>query len=142
MFRVVENQLGPVLESVSVNSMQKGLAVEREATKRNAAINGNDITTIDGKVGISVASDTHWPRRGGGGKKYVSPSGLTYMIGCLSGMIVACHICSQDCRVCSYFEREKRKATWNLMQRYALTGVLEIFRNPKVQKLWKHILLF
>jgi hypothetical protein len=110
MFRAVENKLGPVLESVSVNSMQKGLAVEREATKRNAAKNGNDITTIDGKVGISVASDTHWPRRGGGGKKYVSPSGLTYMIGCLSGMIVACHICSQDCRVCSYFERKKKES--------------------------------
>jgi hypothetical protein len=109
MFRVLEDKLGPVLEHVSVNSMQKGLTVESEATKRNAAINGNDVTTLNGKVGISVASDTHWPRRGGGGKKYVSPSGLTYMIGCLSGMIVACHICSQDCRICCYFEKKRKE---------------------------------
>ena len=33
MFRVVEDKLGPVLEHVSVNSMQKGLTVESEATK-------------------------------------------------------------------------------------------------------------
>ena len=57
-----------------MNSMQKGLTVESEATKRNAAINGNAVTTLNGKVGISVASDTHWPRRGSGGKKDVSPA--------------------------------------------------------------------
>ena len=55
-----------------------------------------------------MASDTHWPRRGGGGKKYVSPSGLTYMVGSLSGMIIASHICSQDCRLCFNYEKKRK----------------------------------
>eukprot|EP00978_Attheya_sp_CCMP212_P028738 scaffold100091_cov24-Attheya_sp.AAC.1 len=92
--------------------MQKGIQqAEHEATKRNAAVNGHTVTGVDGKAGISVASDTHWPHHGGGGKKYVSLSGLTYMIGSLSGMIVVSHVCSQDCRVCLYFEKKRKKAT-------------------------------
>eukprot|EP00978_Attheya_sp_CCMP212_P021465 scaffold62688_cov40-Attheya_sp.AAC.2 len=108
MFRVIEDKLGPVLQKIASDSKEKGIELEREATKRNATKNNIKLTVIDGKVGISVASDTHWPRRGGGGKKYVSPSGLTYMLGSLTGMIIASHVCSQDCRVCHYFEKKKK----------------------------------
>ena len=108
MFRVIEDKLGPVIEKISSDSMLNALEIEKEMTKRNAEDNGKNVTVVDGKVGVSVASDTHWPRRGGGGKKYVSPSGLTYMMGCLSGMIVASHVCSQDCRVCHNFEKKKK----------------------------------
>jgi hypothetical protein len=30
------------------------------------------------------------------------------MIACLSGMIVASHVCSQDCRVCHNFEKKQK----------------------------------
>jgi hypothetical protein len=109
MFRVVEDKLGPVLCDIALKSKEDALKLEKEATMRHAAVNATEYTIVDGKVGICVASDTHWPRRGGGGKKYVSPSGLTYMIGSLTGMIVASHVCSQDCRICTNFEK-KRKA--------------------------------
>lgn len=109
MFRVVEDKLGPVIGKIAANSKQKGIRLEKEVTKNNAAINGSNCTVVNEKVGICIASDTHWPRRGGGGKKYVSPSGLTYMIGSLSGMIVASHVCSQDCRVCLFFENKRKK---------------------------------
>jgi hypothetical protein len=64
---------------------------------------------IDRKVGISVVSDTHWPHHGGGRKKEISPSGLTYMLGfLLTRMIIASHVCSQDYCVCKYFENKKK----------------------------------
>ena len=30
------------------------------------------------------------------------------MLGLLTGMIIASHVCSQDCRVCKYFENKKK----------------------------------
>ena len=108
MFRVVEDKLGPVVQKVAADSKEKAIVLERDATKCNAAENNKEITIVDGKVGISVSSDTHWPRRGGGGKKYVSPSGLTYMLGSHTGMIVGSHVCSQDCRTCHYFGKKMK----------------------------------
>ena len=108
MFRVVEEKLGAALGKVASKSKLTALEVEREATKQSAIEFGKDVRVIEGKVGICVASDTHWPRRGGGGKKYVSPSGLTYMVGSLSGMIIASHICSQDCRLCFNYEKKRK----------------------------------
>eukprot|EP00978_Attheya_sp_CCMP212_P007112 scaffold16571_cov76-Attheya_sp.AAC.3 len=78
MFRVVEDKLGPVIGKIAANSKQKGIHLEKEITKNSAAINGSNCTVVNEKVGICVASDTHWPRHhGSGGKKYVSPSSLT-----------------------------------------------------------------
>eukprot|EP00978_Attheya_sp_CCMP212_P000177 scaffold315_cov32-Attheya_sp.AAC.1 len=102
----IEDKLGPVVQKVAADSKEKGIELEREATKHNAAENNKNVTIVEGRVGITVSSDTHWPRRGGGGKKYVSPSGLTYMIGSLTGMIIGSHVCSQDCRTCHYFEKK------------------------------------
>eukprot|EP00978_Attheya_sp_CCMP212_P009463 scaffold22360_cov33-Attheya_sp.AAC.1 len=64
-------------QEVSHGLYWKALEVERETTKHNANKCGTDFRVLGGKVGICVASDTHWPRHGGGGKKYVSPSCLT-----------------------------------------------------------------
>jgi hypothetical protein len=60
-----------------------------------------------GSVGIGVSSDTHWPRRGGG-KKYVSPSGLIYMFGLATKKIVAAHAYSNSCRVCLYASKNQK----------------------------------
>eukprot|EP00978_Attheya_sp_CCMP212_P013485 scaffold33915_cov72-Attheya_sp.AAC.1 len=102
----VEDTLGPVVQKVAADSKEKGIELEREATKRKATENNKNVSIVDRRVGLIVSSDTHWPRRGGGGEKYLSPSGLTYMIGSLTGMIFGSHVCSQDCRTCHYFEKK------------------------------------
>eukprot|EP00978_Attheya_sp_CCMP212_P041969 scaffold248290_cov30-Attheya_sp.AAC.1 len=72
MFRLVEDKLGPVVQKVAADSKEKGIELEREATKRKATENNKNVTIVDGRVGIIVSSDTHWPCHGGG-KKYVCP---------------------------------------------------------------------
>jgi hypothetical protein len=131
LFLVVEDKLGPVVQKVSADLKRKGIELEREATKRNAVENNKNVTIVEGRVDIlTVLSDTHWPRRGDG-KKYVSPSGLTYMIGSLTGKIIGSHVCSQDCHTCHYFEKKLRMTKRILVRLCVPTNVIDFFENQK-----------
>ena len=89
--------------------MLNALEIEKEMTKRNAEDNGKNVTVVDGKVGVSVASDTHWPRRGGGGAILLMGRSVhTLLIGLthdLAHVLDCGRACVPDCDYASYGTR-------------------------------------
>lgn len=122
MFRKCEDLLGPFLQEVAQQSMEEGQKSERNAEISNTM--DEPIVDGNGRVGISVGCDMHWPRRSGGGKKYVSPSGCSYMMVSKTAYILGFVVFANSCRTCLYHERKSKEVG-------AATGPVQPHRCPK-----------
>ena len=111
VFKNIENKLGEHIINVAEKPMENGKQLE--AKMKLKEINESydewqkDTTS---KLGLTVSYDMGWSKRSSG-NRYDSPTGHSFMIGCLSGQIIGAKVLSKGCRKCSSSEKAGDKNT-------------------------------
>ena len=99
-YSATEDEWGRVITDVANQSMEDGLELEKSAMMAHYdegfPLDEMCADAEDGKWGslfaVNASFDTHWPKAGNR-RKYNSPGGCGYLIGCDTKQIIAAYIC-------------------------------------------------
>lgn len=107
VFKSTEEEYGRAVQDVAQESMDDAVELERMATIWKRQEDGEEPFDENGRVGIDISFDGHWPKAGNR-RNFNSPASGGYGIGTMTKLIVAAHICCQVCRIHTFYHRKKR----------------------------------
>lgn len=107
VFKSTEEEYGRAVQDNAQQSMDDAVELEKMATIWKRQEDGESPFDRNGRVGIDISFDGHWPKAGNR-RSFNSPASGGYGIGTMTRLIVAAHICCQVCRIHTFYHRKKR----------------------------------